>query len=114
MAAMRPEIDDAVTRRLRTSIAAARRQGVRFLSIAEEWTPQERKIFAAGVSRYQNVAPRVLYCESVGLTERWALSASTEAILLAVRNLGILGTSLSDTGQLRARLADFILNPPSM
>jgi len=106
--------DDAATRKLRASIAAAKLHGTRFLCITEEWSDEERAVFARGVSRYTGAA-RVLYCESVGLTPAWLRNAATaDSLLIAAINVGIPSAQSRTPRELRELLASFIAGRTSL
>jgi len=80
---------------------------LKFLSIYDNWTVQEKKIFQEGVAKYKNKS-RTLYCESTGLTDNFIKNATIVNLRLAAQNIG-LASPHENTQELRRKLNQFIL-----
>eukprot|EP00727_Mastigamoeba_balamuthi_P004140 m51a1_g13723 hypothetical protein (178) ;mRNA; r:111869-112672 len=104
--------DERATRRLRAIIAQARRQDMRFLSVTDAWSDDEKRVFRDGVSRYASGSARAVYCESVGVTPALVRSASAAQ---AGANVGIVGcAAVLSVHTLRERLETFIAGTVSL
>eukprot|EP00727_Mastigamoeba_balamuthi_P004165 m51a1_g13746 putative fha domain containing protein (296) ;mRNA; f:192183-193070 len=107
--------DERATRRLRASIAQARRQGMRFLSATDAWSDDEKRVFRDGVSRYASGSARAVYCESVGVTPAFVRSASAAQLRQAGANVGVVGcAAVLSVHTLRERLEAFIAGTVSL
>jgi len=58
--------EDSILVKLQELISLAKSRNLKFLSIFDNWTPEEKKIFQDGVGKYKGKA-RTLYCQTTGL-----------------------------------------------
>jgi len=94
-------------RQLNGLISTAKQRGLKFLSIVDSWTPEERKVFADGVRRYSGKA-RLLYCETTGLTQSYINTCPLPSLRTAVRNMGLNVTNWNDAAGMRQALLNFL------
>jgi hypothetical protein len=65
-----------------------RAHGVRFVHIEERWSDMDRTMFSERVDMYM-AAPRISFCDAVGLTSEWIQQADFDQLLTALGNVGI-------------------------
>jgi len=91
-------------------ISDAKSKHMKFLNVTEMWTPEERRVFLNGVSRYMGRA-RGIYCETTGLTPTFVQHASVLNLRLASTNLELASATILATllpGELQKRLNQFM------
>jgi len=100
--------EEATHLKLKELIVTAKSRGLKFLSVFDNWTPEEKKIFQDGVGKYAGKS-RTLYCESTGLTEEFVRNGNILHLRQAAANIGMKGSEIyENTQELRRRLFLFI------
>ena len=88
---------ESLTRRLQKSRES--------LSIADDWTAEQKAMFEQGVNQYRGQA-REQYCEATGLTSQFVETSSMRMLLRAAVNIGLVSELYSQY------LVD--VNPPAI
>lgn len=81
--------EEAAYSKLLQTIKEAKEQNSHFLNIAQKWSSEKRTHFRKGVVKYPGKPYREKYCELVGFTPAFILSARPEHLEVAMANLKV-------------------------